>query len=214
MNPLHHPGVPMAHRLLLLLPVLAVSAGCTGLGLEPMGTSPVPVDGTLDTGDGTAFERDERPAMTDTGVVDSGLGDGWSDDTAGEGPDQSGDCAMLVVGWTPAVAGTSQQLLGELVDADGEQVLIWDLRDESTGADPVGGSWDVCGLAFRGIGATDVDGDGSHDTWSSMVSGDGCTGTGTFTCAFGDATFAATHERRSDGCSTWCVPPALSGSLP
>ncbi len=148
------------------------------------------------------FETVE-PLLEDTGVVSPTTeADPVADETDGA------SCGWLEVSWTPNEAAVRTELLGELVDDSGEQVLVWGLHDTAEGAATVSGGWEVCGLAFRGVGASDVDGDGEHDAWSSEVSGDGCVEVGEITCALAGVGFAPTLERREDGCSTWCVPPA------
>ncbi len=129
-------------------------------------------------------------------------------------PTSAGPAGSQRYSWTPAIPGATHELPGERVDAGGEQRLLRDLRDTSTDRAPVRAAWRVCGLAFRGVGATDIDGDGQQDTRSSMVDGAGCTLAGRVTRAFDGVAVPATTARRPDGCSTWCVAPELKRSLP
>lgn len=148
------------------------------------------------------------PALAPDGIDTAHADAGAEAAPVADVPDRGDECGTLAVSWTPAEAGARQQLLGELVDAGGEEVVVWSLIDAGTGRDTLHGEWSACGLSWRGTGATDTDGDGRDDAWSAEVRGEACEILGEVQCSVDHEPFPASWEYRgAEGCSTWCAWP-------
>lgn len=187
--------------------------GCGTFGLDALSGD---LDSAVLTAEGAADpstgETDSPDMGTDSAATNDGDTSPPTEDTEttadpGTGSDSmSSDCGELDVDWQPAVSADYIFYI-EYTEADGDVAVPWVAVDAEEGLGAMGASMTVCGGTVRFIGAGDRDGDGADDTWSAMVSGDGCVEVGEVTCSWNGSPIDDSNVRRSDGCSNICEVP-------
>lgn len=192
---------------------MLVLIGCGTFGLDSL-------NGELDTaGFAIGGGADTATPTIDSSNVSEDSPAAAPDDTAGSTEDSAqsteadsgtdaapADCGDLDIDWQPSVAADYTFYI-EYTEADGDVAVPWVAVDAEDGLGGMGASLTVCSGSVRFIGAGDRDGDGADDTWSAMVSGDGCVEVGDVTCTWNGALVDDSTVRRSDGCSNICEVP-------
>ncbi len=180
--------------------------GCGSFGLTALGT----VDETTDlSASDTAGEAvvTGQPDTAEAGSSDSENAERDTGSDSGATPDTSeAACGDLTVTWQPSVSADYGFFI-EYTEPDGDIAVPWVEVDAGEGLPELGTEITVCGGTLRLIAAGDRDGDAVDDTWSAMVSGDGCVEVGEVNCTWNGSPIDDSTLRRSDGCSNTCEAP-------